>query len=168
MVYPYNDFFLTAISWFYVTICSGNVFGASKSFITEVIKIQGVQPRKSLAPPLQPKRLGRIGSFFGERTIMWILLGAPRRFLNFVLKAEIWAHLWAFEGSSRGPKSSKNRLVSPLLGWNSKIASVPLKVFTWGVSCQKMSQFGPGIWAVGRRGGAIDLSDSHLVFRSLL
>ena len=48
---------------------------------------------KSGAPPLQPKPLGRIGSFFGERALMWLLSDAPRRFLNFVLKVEIWAHL---------------------------------------------------------------------------
>ena len=29
-----------------------------------------------------------------------MLSGAPRRFLNFILEAEIWAHLWGFEGSS--------------------------------------------------------------------
>ena len=45
---------------------------------------------KTEHPPLQPKRLGRIGSFFGERPFMWILSDSPRRFLNFILRAEIW------------------------------------------------------------------------------
>ena len=30
---------------------------------------------------------------------MGILSGAPRRFSNFILEAEIWAYLWGFEGS---------------------------------------------------------------------
>ena len=29
---------------------------------------------------------------------MWMLSGAPRRFLNFILEVEIWAHLGVFEG----------------------------------------------------------------------
>ena len=107
---------------------------------------------KSVAPPLQPKRLGRIGSFFGTRPLMWILSGAPRRFLNFILKPEIWAHLGVFEGSDWGSKIDSFWLISRLQEWNSKIASVPLKAFTWGGSRQKMNKFGQGVWAVG--GGA--------------
>ena len=49
----------------------------------EALKIDGTPP-----PPLQPKRLGRIGSCFGERPLMWIVSGAPRRFLNFIQEAE--------------------------------------------------------------------------------
>ena len=47
------------------------------------------------------------------------------------------------------PQNPINRPISQLPEWNSKIASMPLKVFTWGVSRQKMSQFGPRVWAVG-------------------
>ena len=36
------------------------------------------------------KRLGQIGWFFGEKLIMAMLSGAPRRFLNFILVAELW------------------------------------------------------------------------------
>ena len=80
---------------------------------------------------------------------MWILSGAPRRFLNFILKPEIWAHLGVFEGSDWGSKIGSFWLISRLQEWNSKIASVPLKAFTWGGSRQKMNKFGQGVWAIG-------------------
>jgi len=52
-----------------------------------------------------------------------MLSGAPRRFLNFILEAEIWAYLGVFEGLDRGKKlivfclylgsKKKNRLGAP-------------------------------------------------------
>ena len=39
---------------------------------TEVPELQDVQGQKRMAPPLQPKRLGQISSFFGERPLMGI------------------------------------------------------------------------------------------------
>ena len=44
--------------------------GARARKNTEAIEIQGEKPRKAEHPPLQPKPLGRIGSFFGERALM--------------------------------------------------------------------------------------------------
>ena len=37
---------------------------------TEVIEIQGEKPPKPVAPPLQPKPLDQICSFFGENPLM--------------------------------------------------------------------------------------------------
>ena len=61
-------------------------------------------------------------------------------------KLAIFAH---FLTPDLTPQNPINRPISRLPEWNSKIASVILKVTTWGVFSQKMSQFGPGVWAVG-------------------
>ena len=59
------------------------------SICTEVPEIQDVSHSKSLAPPLQSKQLGRIGSNFSWKPLGILLSGSPRRFLNFDLEAEI-------------------------------------------------------------------------------
>ena len=52
--------------------------------------------------------------------------------------------------------------ISPPQIRNSKIALVRPNTIRWGASSQKMSQFGPGVWAVG--GGASDLRTLVLYF----
>ena len=71
---------------------------------TDVIKIQGAQLENHWHPPLQPKRLGRIGSNFRWVALRRILSGASRRFLNFVLGAEILGIFMLILGPLEGPK----------------------------------------------------------------
>ena len=59
-----------------------------------------------------------------------------------------------FGGSKNTLKWATKSSLSWLLGWNSKIPPMPLKVSSWGAYKKNLSQFGPGVWAVG--GGAID------------
>ena len=61
-------------------------------------EIQGEHPNITGTHPLQLKRLGQIGLSFGERRLMRMVSEAPRQFFfNFVLKAEIWAHMRVFK-----------------------------------------------------------------------
>ena len=71
---------------------------------TEVPEIQDVHWPKSMAPPLQPKPLDRIGSNFSWKPFRRIVSGAPRRFLNFVLGAEILGIFMLILGPLEGPK----------------------------------------------------------------
>ena len=133
---------------------------------TEVSELQGEKPQKRSTPPLQPKRLGRIDSFFGERPFMWILSDSPRRFLNFILRAEIWPKnrkflnpdltpskttRWAHISASR--MKFKNRL--------GESESIHMK----GLS-PKNEPIRPR--RLGCRGGAPIFEAFHLVFQSFL
>ena len=53
---------------------------------------------------------------------------------------------------------SCKKSLTRLLGWNSKIPSMPLKVSYWGTPKTNLSQFSPGVWAVGS--SAIDFGPS--------
>ena len=71
-----------------------------------------------------------------------------------------------FGGSKNTLKWATKSSLSWLLGWNSKIPPMPLKVSSWGASTKKLSQFGPGVWAVG--GVPSILAPPHLIIRALL
>ena len=70
----------------------------------------------STPPPLQPKRLGQISSNFTFRwQFLWrILSGAPARFSNFLLEAEIMSFIWrrpphrVFSRCGSAPEEKKN------------------------------------------------------------
>ena len=69
-------------------------------------------------PPLQPKLLDRIGSNFSRKLFRRIVSGAPRRFLNFVLGAEILGIFMLILGPLEGPKIPLNGLQkAPYLGF---------------------------------------------------
>ena len=82
-----------------------------KSRHTEVPELQDVPQPKSLAPPLQPKRLGQISSFFSWEPLRRVLSGSPRGFSNFASEAEILGINMLISGPIRKGKISKNALV---------------------------------------------------------
>ena len=59
------------------------------------------------------------------------------------------AHFRVFLDPPKGSKMSTNAPIFQLLRRNSKIPPMPLKVPSWGASTKKLSQFGPGVRAVG-------------------
>ena len=77
---------------------------------TEVPELQDEERPKSLAPPLQPKRLGRIGSNFSWEPLRRVLSGSSRRFSNFALEAEILGLNLLNSGPIGEQKLSKNGL----------------------------------------------------------
>ena len=76
------------------------------------------------------------------------------------------AHFRVFLDPPKGSKMSTNAPIFQLLRRNSKIPPMPLKVSSWGASTKKLSQFGPGVWAVG--GVPSILAPPHLIIRALL
>ena len=83
---------------------------------------------------------------------MSMLSGPPRRFLNLILEAKLWAHLWVLEWSNRCFKIVDFRFITRLPGRNSKIA-------------KEISKFDPGVCDV--RGMLQILKAFRLVFYSL-
>ena len=61
-------------------------------------ELQDEERPKSIAPSLQPKRLEQIGSIFWWMPLLLILSGSSRRFLNFILEAEILSKYQAILG----------------------------------------------------------------------
>ena len=61
----------------------------NKLINTEVPELQDVPQPNRQHPPLQPKRLCQIGSFFSWEPLRWILSGSSRGFLNFASEAEL-------------------------------------------------------------------------------
>ena len=120
---------------------------------TEMPEIEDAQCSKSMAPPPTAQTPG------SNWLIFWLETPHRNTFRGTEAIFEFHPGSWdmgLFMGFWRvksGVRKSANiayfRLISQLLGWNSKIASVPLKVSPWGVSSQKISQFDPGVWAVG-------------------
>ena len=74
-------------------------------YLTEVPELYDVEGPKSMAPPIELKPLGRIGSNFLWKPLRRILSGASRGFLNFVVEAEILGHLCSFQSLLEGPKT---------------------------------------------------------------
>ena len=66
--------------------------------------------------------------------------------------------LETFSGFKNAQKWAAKSSLTRSLEWNSKIPSMPMKLSYWGASTTNLSQFGPGVWAVG--GGAIDFRAS--------
>ena len=84
------------------------IFYLFLSYCTEVIEIQGENHSKSMAPPPTAQTPGPNWLIFWlENPLVNAFRGiALRRFLNFILEAEIWAHLGAFLGVELGSKNS--------------------------------------------------------------
>ena len=62
--------------------------------------------------------------FFAWKVIWWCYYALPRRFLNFILEAEIWANFEVSRGRVSWFKNCQILAISRLLDRNLKIASV--------------------------------------------
>ena len=121
-------------------------------------ELQDVVGPKSMAPPLtaqtpEPNWL----KFFVEAPQEDTFRGIEGIFEFRLRSWDIKVFMLIFESQNTLKWAMKSSL-SRLLGWNSKIASMPLKVSSRGASTKNLSQFGPGVWAVG--GAAIDFGPS--------
>ena len=125
---------------------------------TEVPELQDVVGPKSMAPPLTAQTPGPNWlKFFVEAPQEDTFRGIEGIFEFRLRSWDIKAFMLIFEpfgGSENTLKWATKSSLSRLLGWNSKIPPMPLKVSSWGAYKKNLSQFGPGVWAVG--GGAID------------
>ena len=84
-----------------------------------------------------------------------------RRFLNFILDAEIWVHFGSFRGFKLGlfirvqirVVNYMAYISAPRMKFKNR-RGAPDRIYMRGFSI-KMSKSGPGVWAVGE-GGAVD------------